>query len=383
MHWNIEQWRRAGVKINTELKLCKCVPIGLPQSQMIISTCAGILPPRVQPKDFTLDVKTKNSDFVEFSFIEKVLNVKYEAVHRLRPNTLPINGTKFTIWTLNIYFHHRLRSDRWRNATERRSVYSHQSCLRAEVFNDQTFLQSAPSVPTGSGGLTWNPKLKSYVPALWPLGHVFVFQLRLGSGSLPVCTGVLSATLSAVTDSKRGVPPRRRPKASIFQTAAVWLIWGKCDLKSLRCSQPPQKTMLLVFFLNYTQELKISPKWALWCILGDGGEEAFQEVLVALDALLSRCDKRVSCFLIALHLIDHVSQEQLITPRRERVICPFNTQSKPETSDGGKLGPKEPPSENVSTVSEFTVPAAILTTSQDLHSADSTSFQIFILFSSI
>lgn len=79
-------------------------------------------------------------------------------------------------------------------------------------------------------------------------------------------------------------------------------------------------------------------------------EEAFQEVLVALDALLSRCDKRVSCFLIALSLIYHVSQEQLITPRRERVIRPINTQLKLETSDGGKRRPKEPSSENVSEV---------------------------------
>lgn len=316
------------------------------QSQMILSTCTGILPPHVQPKDFTLnnwDFYRIYIEFIQKGVLKQMLNMKQLiCVH---PNTLPINGNKFTIW-IETSFEHSSPSALWTMEecdSERRSVYSHQSFLRSEVFNDLDF-PSAQSVGANrQQGLTWNPKLKSYIPALWHLGHVFVFQLRLGSGSLPVCTGVLSATLSAVTltDSKWDVPACRRPKASIFHAAN-----GSC-VTHLRDMWPKVITVLSAATENHVAlkkklhaRAKNKSRVSVVVHPGRRREEAFQEVLVAFDALLSRCDKRVACFLIAPQLIHHVSQEQLITPRRERLICPINTQLRLETSDGGKLRPK-------------------------------------------
>lgn len=140
--------------------------------------------------------------------------------------------------------------------SEKRSVYYNLivSFMNSEAFNNQTlFSPCSADANTQTAKCSFNVKFKTanYIPLCHSSPyHVFIFQLHFGSKSLPVCTGVLSVTLSAatLTDSKQRGLARSRLKASTPHITNGRYVshLRKSGLMSLQSSQQPQKIMLLL-----------------------------------------------------------------------------------------------------------------------------------------
>lgn len=133
-------------------------------------------------------------------------------------------------------------------------------------FNNQTSLSPfSVNANTQTAKCNFNMKLKTAndIPLCHSSPyHTFIFQFHFGSNSLHVCRGVLSVTLSAMTqtDSKQRILAHSHLRASTSHiTNGRYVVHlRKSGLMSLESSQQPQKMMLLLRITCKTL-LKITP----------------------------------------------------------------------------------------------------------------------------